>query len=77
VQMNKEKYEDLMLRFAKELNDVGVSENLKNIVKAQYDRTPNISGVERDENVRKFVYRHDGYEIEAIQNVKIVVRKCK
>jgi hypothetical protein len=75
--MNKEKYEDLMLRFAKELNDVGVSENLKNIVKAQYDRTPNISGVERDENVRKFVYRHDGYEIEAIQNVKIVVRKCK
>ena len=77
MQMNKEKYEDLMLRFAKELNDVGVSENLKNIVKAQYDRTPNISGVERDENVRKFVYRHDGYEIEAIQNVKIVVRKCK
>ena len=75
--MNKEKYEDLMLRFAKELNDVGVSENLKNIVKAQYDRTPNISGVERDENVRKFVYRHDGYEIEAIQNVKIEGRKCK
>jgi hypothetical protein len=34
--MNKEKYEDLMIRFAKEL-----------------------------------------YEIEAIQNVKIVVRKCK
>ena len=75
--MNNERYQDLMLRFAKELNDVGVTEDMKKIVEAQYTRTPNVNASESNENVRKFCYRHNGYEIEAIQNVKLVVKKCK
>ena len=75
--MNKDMYTELMLRFAKELHDVGVTEDMRKIVEAQYSRTPNIGSSESNENVRKFCYRHNGYEIEAIQNVKLVVKKCK
>jgi hypothetical protein len=73
--MNNEKYEELMLRFAKELHDVGVTDDMKKIVESQYTRTPNILSSSTSENVRKFCYRHDGYEIEAIQNVKLSVKK--
>ena len=75
--MNKDMYAELMLRFAKELYDVGVTEDMRKIVEAQYSRTPNIASSESNENIRKFCYRHNGYEIEAIQNVKLVVKKCK
>ena len=77
MKMNKEKYEELMLRFAKELHDVGVTENMKKLVEAQYTRTPNLSNPNTEEEVRKFTYRHDGYEIQAIQNIKLTIRKCK
>jgi hypothetical protein len=73
--MNKEKYEELMLRFAKELHDVGVTDDMKKIVESQYNRTPNVLSSSTNENVRKFCYRHNGYEIEAIQNVKLSIRK--
>ena len=36
--MNKEKYEELMLRFAKELHDVGVTDKLKKSVETQYNK---------------------------------------
>ena len=75
--MNKEIYRDLMLRFAKELDDIGVSENMCKIVEAQYTRTPNTGACETSENIKKFCYRHNGYEIEAIQNIKLTVKKCK
>jgi len=75
--MNREKFEDLLLRFAKEMHDVGVTDDMKKIVESQYIRTPNITSVAADEDVRKFCYRHGGYEIEAIQSVKLVVKKCK
>ena len=73
--MNKEKYQDLMLRFAKELHDVGVTDSLKKLVEDAYTRTPNISGVALDETTDRFVYRHDGYMIEAVRTVKLVVKK--
>lgn len=73
--MNKEKYQDLMLRFAKELHDVGVTDNLKELIKDTYTRTPNIAGVEQTENTDRFTYRHDGYMIEAVRTVKLVVKK--
>ena len=75
--MNKEKYEDLILRFAKELHDVGVTEDMKKIVEDQYTRAPNVVCANTDEVVRKFTYLHDGYEIQAVQTVKLSVRKCK
>jgi|TARA_A100001515_G_scaffold22389_1_gene17084 hypothetical protein len=75
--MNKEKYEELILRFAKELHDVGVTEDMKKIVEDQYTRAPNVVGANTDEVVRKFTYLHDGYEIQAVQTVKLSVRKCK
>ena len=75
--MNKDRYEDLILRFTKELHEVGVTDEMKKIIEAQYTRTPNVVSCSSDENVRKFTYRHNGYEIEAIQNVKVVVKKCK
>ena len=74
--MNSDVYKDLMLRFAKELHDVGVSDGLKGVVEDRYTSTPNIVGVSKDENTRKFTYRHNGYEIEAVQNVKLTVKKC-
>ena len=75
--MHKEKYEDLMLRFAKEMHDVGVTDEIKKIVMAQYERTPNVISCSSDEDVKKFYYRHGGYVIEAVQNVKLTVKKCK
>ena len=76
MKMHKESYENLMLRFAKEIHEVGVSENLKKIIESQYNRTPNVSGCSAAEETRKFCYRHNGYEIEASQTVKISVKTC-
>jgi|TARA_Y100000034_G_C6834503_1_gene377001 hypothetical protein len=75
--MHKEKYEDLMLRFAKEMHEVGVTENMKKIVEAQITRTPNVTSAGTDETTRKFYYQHGGYAIEAAQTVKITLKKCK
>ena len=73
--MHKESYEELMLRFTKEMHDVGVTENMKKIVESQYTRTPNLSNPGTEEVVRKFLYRHNGYEIEAVQTIKLTLRK--
>jgi hypothetical protein len=75
--MHNERYQELMLRFAKELHEVGVTEDMKKIVESQYTRTPNLASPHTEEDVRKFTYRHDGYEIQAVQTVKLVVKKCK
>ena len=77
MQMNKEKYEELMLRFSKELHDVGVTENMKKIVEAQYTNRPNLSNPCTEEVTDRFSYRHDGYMIEAVRTVKLVVKKSK
>ncbi len=77
MEMNKVKYNDLILRFSKELYDVGVTCNMKKLVEDQYSRTPNISSCNASEAVRKFTYLHDGYMIEAVQTVTLKVKKCK
>jgi hypothetical protein len=76
MKMHKEKYEELLLRFAKELHDVGVTENMKKLVEAQYTRTPNLSNPHTEEVTDRFSYRHDGYMIEAVRTVKLLVKKC-
>lgn len=75
--MHKEKYEELIRRFAQELHEVGVGENLVGLVKDKIDRTPNVISASAEEKTDRFTYCHDGYTIEAERSVKIVVRKCK
>ncbi len=74
--LNKEKYEDLILRFTKELHDVGVTEDMKKIIEAQYNRVPNVANVNTEETTDRFTYRHNGYMIEAVRSVKLVIKKC-
>ena len=76
MEMHKEKYEELLLRFAKELHDVGVTEDMKKIVESQYTRTPNLSNPHTEEVTDRFSYRHGGYMIEAVRTVKLLVKKC-
>ena len=75
--MNKEKYDKLLLRFALELSEVGVTDDLIKLVQAAINRAPNISSSNCEEIVSRFTYRHNGYMIEAKQTVELVVKKCK
>tara|TARA_X000001382_G_scaffold44076_1_gene29788 strand:- start:1064 stop:1297 length:234 start_codon:yes stop_codon:yes gene_type:complete len=73
--MNKEKYEELMLRFAKELHEIGVTEKLKKSVESQYNKYTNAASCEAREETDKFQYRFGDYQIEAQRSVKLVVKK--
>ena len=77
MKMNKEKYEELLLRFGKELHDVGVTEDMKKLVESQYTNRPNLANAHAEETTDKFSYRHDGYMIEAERVVKLTIRRCK
>ena len=77
MKMNQEKYKDLMLRFAKEMHEVGVTENMQKIVDAQIERTPNTVSAGVEDTTRKFYYQHAGYSIEAVQSVKLTLKICK
>ena len=73
--MNKEKYEELMLRFAKELHDVGVTDELKKSVEKQYNKHPNVVSCSAEEVTDRFQYRFGDYQIEAQRRVKVIVKK--
>jgi len=75
--MHKERYDDLLLRFAKELHDVGVTEDNKKLLQAQTDRHPNTAHASNDTVTDRFVYQYNGYMIEAIRSVKLTVKTCK
>ena len=77
MKMNKEEYEKLMKRFALELSEVGVSEDLTKRIQSKVSRTPNLAYLADNELVSRFVYRHNGYMIEAKQTVELTVKKCK
>tara|TARA_Y100000817_G_scaffold300782_1_gene280157 strand:+ start:172 stop:405 length:234 start_codon:yes stop_codon:yes gene_type:complete len=77
MEMHKEKYEELLRRFAQELHEVGVSENLQGLIKDQGDRTPNVIAASAEETTDRFTYRHGGYMIEAVRTVKLVVKTTK
>lgn len=74
MEMHKEKYEELVRRFSQELHEVGVSENLKGLIKDQGDRTPNVIAASAEETTDRFTYRHGGYMIEAVRTVKLLVK---
>ena len=77
MKMHKEKYEELLRRFSQELHEVGVSENLKGLIKDQGDRAPNVITTSAEETTDRFTYRHEGYMIEAVRTVKLVVKTTK
>ena len=77
MQMHKEKYEELLRRFSQELHEVGVTGGLRDLITDQCDRTPNVASASADIVTDRFTYRHDGYMIEAVRMVKLVVKKAK
>ena len=77
MEFNKEKYDELMLRFAKELNEIGVTRELIDLIGDQLERMPNAVSACNDEVTDRFTYRHDGFMIEATRTVSLVLRKCK
>jgi len=77
MKMNKEEFEKLILRFALELSEVGVTEDMLKILSARCERAPNAASASAEENTDRFVYRHNGFIIEAERTVKLVVKKCK
>ena len=77
MKMNKEEYEKLLKRFALELSEVGVSDDLIKIVQAQYERAPNVRSASSETTTDRFVYRHNGFIIEARRQVELVVKRCE
>ena len=77
MKMNKEEYERLLKRFALELHEVGVTEEMIKLAEAEMERIPNIASISKNERVREFTYRHNGYIIEAKTTVDLVIKKCK
>jgi hypothetical protein len=77
MKLHKEEYEKLMKRFALELSEVGVTENMIKMVEAVLSRSPNIISDSESEVISRFTYRHNGYLIEAKQTVELVVKTCK
>ena len=75
--MHKDSYEKLIKRFALELAEVGVTDDMIKIIQAQIARSPNLSSCSSDETTDCFTYRHNGYMIEARRTVNLVVKKCK
>ena len=76
MKMNKEEYERLLKRFALELSEVGVSDDLIKIIEAQIERAPNVATASAESKTDRFTYRHGGYMIEAERTVKLTVKKC-
>jgi hypothetical protein len=77
MKMNKEEFEKLMLRFALELSEVGVTEDQIKRIHDSLDRTPNLASCNNQEVVSRFTYRHNEHMIEAKTTVELTVKRCK
>ena len=76
MKMHKEEYEKLMLKFALEMSETGVTDDMIKLVRAQIERNPNLVSSSSEEVTDRFTYQPQGYLIEAQRTVKLVVRKC-
>lgn len=75
--MHSKKYEELMLRFAQELHEVGVTDTMKGLIQDQYEQHPNVISVSTGpQTVSRFTYRHNGYLIEATKKIELTIKKC-
>ena len=77
MKMHKEEYEKLMVRFATELAEVGVTNNLQERVKDSSNQYPNMASIQKYETVTNFHYKHKGYMIQAKKTVELIVKKCE
>ena len=77
MEMNDSKYRDLMLRFALELDEVGVTKNMRTMIEGLCQSAPNRISASAEETTDRFVYRHDGYVIEAKRTITVLVKTCK
>ncbi len=77
MEMNKEKYDILLKRFALELSEVGISDELILLIKDKFNTHANTSVASGEEITDRFEYRHQGYSIKAIRTVKLSVQKVK
>ncbi len=74
---NREKYLELIRKFAQELHAVGVTDTMKGLISDQCEQHPEVISVSTGpQTVAKFVYRHDGYIIEATNVVQLSIKKC-
>ena len=74
--MNGEIYREFLLRFAKELDDVGVTQDIVDLISDQCERVPNVSCCTAEKDTSRFIYSHNGYKIEAVKSIKLMVKKC-
>ena len=75
--MHREKYMELMRKFSQELHEVGVTESMKERITDQSEQHPNVISVGTGQViVNRFVYRHDGYIIEAKNTVEFTIKTC-
>ena len=75
--MHKEEYEKLLVRFATELAEVGVTPSQLELIRDTLVRAPNVASANQSETVADFQYKHNGYIIQAKKTVEIMVKKCK
>lgn len=77
MKMNKEEYEKLLVRFATELAEVGVTPEQIQALRDSMGRTPNLASLQSSRIVADFQYKHSGYMISAKRTVEITIKKCK
>ena len=77
MKFHKEEYERLLLKFALELSEVGVTEDMLKKIASTLDRSPNVIQTNASEQINRFTYRYSGYVIEAKQTVELVIKTCK
>tara|TARA_X000001388_G_scaffold72304_1_gene62841 strand:- start:965 stop:1198 length:234 start_codon:yes stop_codon:yes gene_type:complete len=77
MKMNKEEYSKLLKRFALEISEVGATIDIVELVNSQIDSKPNLVSASAESVTDRFVYRHNGYMVEAERRVKLVVKVCK
>ncbi len=77
MKMHKEEYEKLLKRFALEVDEIGVTEDMLKLISDRCISAPNIMQVAAEETTDRFVYRHKGYVIEAKRTVELTIKTCK
>jgi len=77
MKMHKEEYEKLLVRFATELAEVGVTPIQLELLRDTFGRAPNIASANQSETVADFQYKHNGYTVQAKKTVEITVKNCK
>jgi len=77
MKMHKEEYEKLLLRFALEIDEIGVTEDMLKLIAGLCMSAPNRISADAEQTTDRFVYRHKGYTIEAKRTVTLVVKTCK